>query len=219
VSVSGILEPAYSIGGDSFDFAINSDVAEFAIIDAVGHGMNAVLISTVAVNGLRNARREGMSLDDAYTSTGDAISTQFGGSNFVTGQFGSLDLQSGEMTWLNAGHPPPLIVRDGHVMGELPCCPSMPMGLGGTVVEIAVDQLHPGDSVLFYTDGVIDTKSPHGTPFGFHRLSDLLERATRQGEQPVETLRTLSRAITGHSTAGLSDDATLLIVEYHGPDA
>lgn len=217
VSVSGILEPAYSIGGDSFDFALNADVAEFAIIDAVGHGMKAVLISTIAINGLRNARREGHGLAEAYTSTSDAITTQFGGADFATGQFGSLDLLSGQLTWLNAGHPLPLIIRDGHVLHELACQPSLPMGLGGTVAEIAVEPLHPGDSVLFYTDGVTETRSGAGTPFGLPRLADFLERATHQGAHPVETLRSLSRAITGHSDTGLSDDATLLMIEYHGP--
>ena len=57
VSVSGILEPAYSIGGDSFDYALNRDSAEFAIVDAMGHGMSAVMMSVAAINSLRNARR------------------------------------------------------------------------------------------------------------------------------------------------------------------
>ena len=59
VSVSGILEPAYSIGGDSFDYAMNEDRVGFAVVDAVGHGMPAVLLSSSAINCLRNARREG----------------------------------------------------------------------------------------------------------------------------------------------------------------
>ena len=61
-SVSGILEPAYSIGGDSFDYALNRDSAEFAIVDAVGHGMSAVMMSVAAINSLRNARRESVGL-------------------------------------------------------------------------------------------------------------------------------------------------------------
>ena len=113
VSVSGILEPAYSIGGDSFDYALNEDTAELAIVDAMGHGMTAVLLSVSAINCLRNARREGQGLQAAYLSTGAAIAAQATGSAYVTGQMASLDLTSGGLTWLNAGHPRPLLVRDG----------------------------------------------------------------------------------------------------------
>ena len=71
-SVSGILEPAYSIGGDSFDYALNPNSLELAIIDAVGHGMSAVVMAVVAINSLRNARREGFGLEAAYELTGRA---------------------------------------------------------------------------------------------------------------------------------------------------
>src|SRR3954452_3717435 len=158
-SVSGILEPAYSIGGDSFDYAMNQDSAEFAIVDAVGHGMSAVMMSVAAINSLRNARREGTGLQAAYENTGEVIETQFGTECFVTAQLGSLALDSGELTWLNAGHPLPLLVRDGNFTGELACRPSMPMGLGGSVAEIAEVRLQPGDRVLFYTDGVTETRA------------------------------------------------------------
>ena len=119
VSVSGILEPAYSIGGDSFDFAFNADRLEFAIFDAVGRGMAAVLMSVAAVNSLRNARRTGHDLDTTYYATNQTVADQFGDSAFVTAQFGSLAIETGDLTWLNAGHPPPLLVRDGKFAGEL----------------------------------------------------------------------------------------------------
>ena len=180
VSVSGILEPAYSIGGDSFDYALNPKGAELAIVDAMGHGMAAVLLSVTAINGLRNARREGIGLEEAYLRTGDTISEHLGGSAFVTGQLASLDLPMGDLTWLNAGHPLPLLVRDGSYVGELTCRPSLPMGLGGVVMEIATERLQPGDRVLFYTDGVVETRGPDGEQFGLPRLTDLLVRASRE---------------------------------------
>jgi serine phosphatase RsbU (regulator of sigma subunit) len=216
VSVSGILEPAYSIGGDSFDFALNGDTAQFAILDAVGHGMPAVLISTVGINGLRNARREGRGLEAAYAATGDAIAAEFGDSAFATGQIGSLDLTTGNLSWLNAGHPLPLLVRDGTFLHELACRPSLPMGLGGPVAEVAVEHLQAGDRVLFYTDGVTETRSADGSSFGLPRLVDFLVRAARERTAPVETLRALSSAILAYSDTGLSDDATLVMLEYHG---
>ena len=215
-SVSGILEPAYSIGGDSFDFAMNRDSAEFAIVDAVGHGMSAVMMSVAAINSLRNARRESLDLQTAYENTGEVIESQFGPECFVTAQLGSLALDSGELTWLNAGHPLPLLVRDGSYTGELPCRPSMPMGMGGSVAEIASVTLQPGDRVLFYTDGVTDTQAQGGERFGIPRLADFLVRATLDGVSPAETVRRLSASIMRYNGDDLSDDATLLLVEYHG---
>lgn len=219
VSVSGILEPAYSIGGDSFDYALNPNEAELAIIDAMGHGMSAVLLSVTAINGLRNARRERLGLEAAYLSTGDAIRTHVGRSGFVTGQLASLDLETGGLTWLNAGHPLPLLVRDGSFCGELSCRPSLPMGLGGVVAEIATEPLQPGDRVLFYTDGVVDTRSPGGELFGLPRLADLLVRASLEEVPPGETVRRLSASIMAYNRAGLSDDATLLLLSYHGSNS
>jgi serine phosphatase RsbU (regulator of sigma subunit) len=216
VSVSGILEPAYSIGGDSFDYALNQDRAELAIVDAMGHGMAAVLLSVSAINCLRNARREARGLDEAYLTTGAAISAQATGSAFVTGQMASLDLTSGDLTWLNAGHPRPLLVRDGTFIGELSCRPSLPMGWGGGVAEIATEHLQPGDRVLFYTDGAVETRSPSGELFGLPRLADLFVRASREDVPPSETVRRLSTSIVAYNGAGLSDDATLLLLSYHG---
>jgi serine phosphatase RsbU (regulator of sigma subunit) len=216
VSVSGILEPAYSIGGDSFDFAFNPKAVEFAIVDAVGHGMPAVLMSVAAINSLRNARRENSGLEAAYHNTGDVIRTQFGQSNFVTGQIGALALDTGELTWLNAGHPLPLLVRDGTFIGELACEASAPMGLGGSVREIATVKLQPGDRVLFFTDGVVETRSPEGEEFGVPRLADFLVRAALDRVTPAETVRRLSASILAYNSTALNDDATLLLIDYHG---
>lgn len=219
VSVSGILEPAYTIGGDSFDYALNPNCAEVAIVDAMGHGMPAVSLSVLAVNSLRNARREGLGLDAAYLDTGAAIEAQFGFPRFVTGQIASLAVDTGVLTWLNAGHPLPLLIRDGSFAGELTCRPSLPMGLGGEVRGIETVALQPGDRVLLYTDGVVESTSPDGEQFGVDRLVDFLVRSTLDGTAPNETVRRLSGSLMAHNAAHLRDDATLLLVEYHGPDA
>jgi len=216
VSLSGIVEPAYAIGGDSFDYALNPGRAEFAIIDAVGHGMSAVSISGLVINSLRNARREGHDLPSAYLNTGSAIRAQFGNSLFVTGQIASLELETGELTWINAGHPLPLLVRDASFAGELACRPSLPMGLGGEVVEMATVRLQPGDRVLFYTDGSVESRSPAGEPFGLPRLVDFLVRAAMDGFPPAETVRRLAATLMSHTESNLRDDSTLLIVDYQG---
>ncbi|MFN7152018.1 MAG: PP2C family protein-serine/threonine phosphatase, partial [Microthrixaceae bacterium] len=165
---------------------------------------------------LRNARREGHSLEQAYTDTGEAIATEFGDAAFATGQIGSLDLASGNLSWLNAGHPLPLLIRDDTFVGELACRPSLPIGLDGTVTEVAVEHLQAGDRVLFYTDGVTESRSVDGDEFGLPRLVDFLVRAAKEHTVPVETLRSLSASILASSESGLNDDATLVMIEYHG---
>ena len=217
VGVGGILEPAYEIGGDSFDYAVNGAQLEFAIVDAIGHGMSAVLMSAAAINSLRSARRTGIELvgrlpPGRSSSSRPSSETSY----YVTGQFGSLDLPSGVLTWVNAGHVLPMLVRNGTYAGELPCTPSMPLGLGGPVVEVATEPLQRGDRVLFYTDGITESRSPDGAFFGRERLADFLVRAALDGVPVAETARRLSASVIDYVDAGLSDDATLLLIEYRG---
>jgi serine phosphatase RsbU (regulator of sigma subunit) len=216
VALSGILEPAYEIGGDSFDYALNPGRLEFCIVDATGRGMPAVLMSIAAINSLRNSRREQMSLESAYRQVDRIIAEQFGHSFYVTGQIASLDIASGVLTWLNAGHPLPMLVRDGSYVGELQCRPSIPMGLGGPVIEVASQQLQRGDRILFYTDGITEPLSPGGERFGADRLADFLVRATLDRVSPTETARRLCANVIAHSDAAHRDDATLFLVDYQG---
>ena len=146
IGVGGILEPAYEIGGDSFDYAFNGPRLEFVIVDAIGHGMSAVLMSAAAINSLRNSRRSGLDLASAYRQADELIDAQFGDSYYVTGQLGSLDVPTGVLTWINAGHVLPMLVRNGSYVGELACSPSMPLGLGGPVVEVATRATATGRS-------------------------------------------------------------------------
>ncbi len=218
ISVAGLLEPAYSIGGDSFDYAVNPGRLDFAIVDAVGHGLPAVLMASAAINALRNARREQRSLEDAYRQAGARIADEFGQSNFVTAQLATLDIDSGRLSWLNAGHPLPLLVRNGSFVGELECVASMPIGLGGTVAEIAVESLQPGDRVLFHTDGVVESRSSDGSLFTTDRLADFLVRSSLGGATAAETVRDLSARVMAHVGTGLKDDATLIPTTDPGSD-
>jgi serine phosphatase RsbU (regulator of sigma subunit) len=218
VSVSGTLEPAYEVGGDSFDFAFNPGRLDFAIVDAVGHGIAAVLMSVAAINGLRNSRRDGANLVTTYLAVSRIIESQFSPGTFVTGQFGSLLLGTGELTWINAGHPLPLLVRDGTSIGPLVCEPSMPLGLGDRVEEVRTTSLQPGDRLLFHTDGVIETRTPDGVEFGVDRLADHLVRASLDQTPAPETVRRIIQSVMTHNDSHLVDDATLLLIDYAGPD-
>ena len=105
VSIAGVLAPTNEVAGDSFDYAVNGDIAHLCIIDAMGHGLDATLMSAVAVGALRNARRSGLDLLDTTRSMNKHLAAQFGGSKFVTAIVGELDTRSGMWRWVNAGHP------------------------------------------------------------------------------------------------------------------
>lgn len=214
VAVSGILEPAYSIGGDSFDYAFDATQVDFAIVDAIGHGMSAVLMAAAAINSLRNSRRAGRALTDAYEIADASISAQFGPSYYVTGVIGRLDLETNTLSWINAGHVLPMLVRNGSYGGQLACKPSLPFGLGGHVVEVAEQSIQSGDRVLFYTDGITEARSPDGSFFGDDRLADFLVRASLENLPVRETVRHLADNIILFSDDTLRDDATMLLMEH-----
>lgn len=219
VAVSAILEPAYEIGGDSFDYAFGASRLDFTIVDAIGHGLSAVLMSAAAINSLRNSRRAQLSVTDAYDVADRAIATQFGDSYYVTGLIGTVDLKSGTLRWVNAGHVLPMLVRNGTNTGPLHCKPSRPLGLGGPVVEVAEHTLQRGDRVLFYTDGITEARSLHGAWFGEDRLADFLVRASLENLPVHETVRHLADNIVSFSSLDLRDDATMLLMEYQPPSS
>ncbi|HUH06668.1 MAG TPA: PP2C family protein-serine/threonine phosphatase [Egibacteraceae bacterium] len=218
VVISGMLEPSYRIGGDSFDYALNGDLAHLAILDAMGHGISASLLAAFAVSAYRHSRRGGDTLEEVYRSVDAALTVQFGTERFVTAQFAALDCATGELRWVNAGHPPPLLIRDGRVVGSMTCPPSLPLGLGGHVEAVAVEQLQPRDRVFLFSDGVVEARSAQGRFFGQDRLIDMLERETAAGLPAPETVRRLVRAVMEHHGGTVQDDATMLLVEWRGPD-
>jgi serine phosphatase RsbU (regulator of sigma subunit) len=217
VVIAGLLEPAYEVAGDAFDYALNGDTTHLAVIDPVGHDLTATVLAAVAVGSYRHSRRAGLGLAETYAAMDQAIATQFGGERFVTGQLAQLDCLTGRLQWLNAGHPLPLLVRRAKVVDILACHPVPPLGLGVGQPEIATAALEPADRVLFYTDGVTEGRNLDGEPFGEARLADLLVRETLAGQPAAETMRRLAHTILAHQGRTPRDDATMVFLEWPGP--
>ena len=217
VAVAGMLEPAYEIAGDAFDYAINGNLAHLAIIDAMGHGLEASRMANLAVGSYRHSRRRGLDLEATFSAMDTVVASQFGTERFVTGQLVRLDLETGRLTWVNAGHPRPLLWRDGAPADDLHCETSLPLGLGYVPAEVAQVSLEPGDAVLFLTDGVVEARSPDGDFFGRDRLARMWQEAATGGQLPAEILRRLCHGILDHQQGRLQDDATLLMVVWTGP--
>ena len=217
VAVAGMLEPAYEIAGDAFDYAVNGDIAHVAILDAMGHGLEASRMANLAVGAYRHSRRHGLDLQETFSAIDTVVGEQFGAEKFVTGQLARLELGSGALTWVNAGHPHPIVSRAGRPLEDLRCETSLPMGLGSVPAGVATISLEPGDAVLFVTDGVIEARSPDGELFGRKRLAQLWREASSAGDVPAETLRKLCHSVLDHQRGRLQDDATLLLLVWTGP--
>ena len=169
---------------------------DVTIYDAVGHGQHAALLSAVTIASLRHSRRTGLDLPGRLDAADHAVASMSPG-DFVTAQLGALSTTTGELSWVNAGHPPPLLVRNSEVVGELHCPPRPPIGLQDlqtTPTAVANVALQTADRVLFYTDGLIEGGRRGGERFGIERLAELLGRAGRDGYDCGETVRRLGHA-------------------------
>lgn len=219
-TVAGLLEPAYEVGGDCFDYALNGDVLSVAVFDAMGHGLPSSIISGLAVGAYRHARRTGVPLDRLFSTMDHAVAGLMG-DTFATALAAELDTTTGSLSWVSAGHPAPIVVRDGSVLPEVEQQPALPLGLRLIDQQEAVVPaqlaLQPGDHVLLYTDGVVEARSPDGEEFGLVRLMDLFVRESGSGLLASEVLRRLVHACLEFQGGRLRDDATLLLVEWAGP--
>jgi Stage II sporulation protein E (SpoIIE) len=214
--VAGALEPCYTVGGDSFDYAVNGSTAHLAVFDAMGHGLRAAGTAALAVSAYRNARRQLLDLPGTYAAVDETLRGEFGAERFATAVFARLDLQDGRLRWVNAGHPPPLLLRHGKLVKTLELRPSTPLGVpfGDTPVLVGDERLEPGDRVLLYTDGVTEARTATGEFFTADRLAGFLEREAADGLPTPETLRRLRHAILAYQNGQLQDDATALLVEW-----
>ncbi|WP_275561786.1 PP2C family protein-serine/threonine phosphatase [Streptomyces sp. 5-6(2022)] len=218
---TAVLEPAYELGGDAFDHSFTEDVLHAAILDAMGHDLASGLTTSVAMAGSRNARRTGADLAALVTTVDEALAKWLP-DQFCTGVFLQLHMPSGALRWSNCGHPPPLVIRRRRLLDkelERPAEPplGLPARLSDTPRQIYETTLEPGDRVLLYTDGVVESRDEGGEQFGLERFADHIIRSTAAGQNAPEALRLLIHAILDHRHGELSDDATILMIEWHPP--
>jgi serine phosphatase RsbU (regulator of sigma subunit) len=207
-TLAGWLEPASTVGGDTFDYNLDREALQLSITDAVGHEVEAALLATLLVGSLRNGRRRGLNLRDQAGNANNALAVHARTGEFVTGQLLRVDLRSGTATIINAGHPLPLRLRDGRV-ADVHLDIDLPFGLQpGRSFRVQRFPVTPGDRFIFVTDGMLERNAAH------------LDIATTLSQtshlHPREVVHALGAAVL-HATGGdLRDDATVVVLDWYG---
>lgn len=210
-TLSAWLEPAAHVGGDTFDYSLGRDALLLSVTDAMGHGVGSALTATLCVGSLRNSRRKGAGLVEQAAAANAALLAHTDGlgiESFATGVLGSLDLASGTLSLVNAGHVAPYLARGDTVTAvELP--DGLPLGLFADVrYEESALALEAADRLVFVTDGMIERQAV--------AVDLVAEIRQTRSLHARETTRYLADAVVAATGGQLADDATLLVLDWHG---
>jgi serine phosphatase RsbU (regulator of sigma subunit) len=214
-AVAGTVEPAYDVGGDTFDYAAQPQALMVSVTDAMGHGLQAALLAGLAVAALRNARRRPGGLVEQADQANRALHAQFGGERFVTGQVLRLDVPGGTGAVVNAGHPPPRLVRGGRVE-PVGLDADLPLGVDPEATyQVQPLQLEPEDRLVLLSDGVLEAAPEGGSAYGAGRLEEALRAS--QELAPYEVARLVVQEVIAHRAGDLADDLTVVCLDWRGP--
>ena len=218
--LSAVWRAARQVAGDFYDLLELPDGRlGLLIADVADKGMPAALFMVLTRTLVRAAVRSKLSPAQVLTSVNDLLVPDAKQGMFVTAFYAVLSPDSGQLVYANAGHNPPLLCRADRNTAELLEKGGIALGvIEGDHFQDRDITLQPGDTVIFYTDGITEAMSPTGDLFGEERL---LEAIKSQGTCDADmTLNAIEESIVAHrSTAPTSDDITLLVLQRLPPDA
>lgn len=177
-AIDAVMAPAREVGGDFYDvFSLDEYRICAVVADVSGKGVPAALFMMRAMTDLRECIRSSSSLGEAFTTANKHLSTQNDSLLFVTAFAVMLNCQTGELSYVNAGHNAPWLDHTGAAGSWFKAPAGLPLGaLGGFVYRDNQSVMLPGDTALLYTDGVNEARDASGALFGNERLALLLNR-------------------------------------------
>jgi serine phosphatase RsbU (regulator of sigma subunit)/pSer/pThr/pTyr-binding forkhead associated (FHA) protein len=209
--LAGCNRPCRTVGGDYYDFVAEGGRLLLALGDVSGKGTGAALLMTVLRASVRAHWME-PSLADAVSRLNRTVCQNVPSSKYVTFFMAALDPPSGRLNYVNAGHNPPLLLReDGQV--ERLQQGGMVLGLfEGVPYEDGTVEMRPGDTLLVYSDGVTETWNPEGDEFGEENLTRV---AVRDRALDAEALQeSILREIEGFEAGARAyDDRTVVVLK------
>jgi len=210
--VAGQLEPAYDVHGDHFDWALNGDRLTVTVLNGYGDGMAAALLTTTAVNAMRNARRSGANLVEQAELASDAIWSRPGSGHAATLLL-DIDLVSGQVEAVDAGSPRAMIAREGDIL-PVELEQQLPLGMfGDSRYETQRFRLEPGDRLLVVSDGVHAAAPGGRSAYGDAGLPSALRRTRLQ--PATEAVGTVMRSLREyHAGDDPADDAVIVCLDW-----
>ena len=228
IDISGCLHPARIVGGDLYDYFIDEDNLYFCIGDVSGKGVQASLFMA-ATHYLFRSATSGMPIADAASKMNVSLCSENEQCRFVTFWMGCLNLKSGKLEYVNAGHDSPILIskegereereekRVGLTVKTLPASENMPLGVWEEADYVSGSiMLKAGDALLLYTDGVTEAMDADGKAFGKERLFDAVSVIADHCRESDATwskslVAGLLEKIRRHSSGtNQSDDITML---------
>ncbi|PZT70318.1 phosphatase [Streptomyces sp. SW4] len=209
------LEPAYAIFGDNFDWSATADRLMLYVTNGMGEGIEASLLTNLAINALRNARRAGIPIADQAALADQAVYAHYHGRCYLSVLMFDFDLATGRARVVDAGSPQLLRLRGGTVE-RITFEAQLPLGMFEETDYVAQDFLvEPGDRLVFVSDGVYAVASPQGEAYGDAALARAIT-STRL-LPAAEVPRAILRELTGHRGRPVPDDDALVVcLDWHG---
>ena len=214
LDIAASMTPAKDVGGDFYDFfRIDDDRIGFVIADVSGKGIPAAIFMAVSRTLIRATGVRGGSPADCLTYSNKLLAAESVDCMFVTVFYGIFNLKTGEISYCNAGHNPPYILKRGGAVEVLPMSQDPMVGaIDGIEYHGATLQLDHGDSLVMFTDGVTEAMNAQNEEFGEERLEDTLAEVTMHNcQQIVEAIKVDVAAFVGD--AEQSDDITVLALK------
>ena len=206
--------PALEVAGDYYDYILyeNGNIG-LVIADVTDKGMPAALFMALTRSIVRASLDRATSPSQDLTRANYLICAESADGYFVTLVYAQLNPHSGEITYVNAGHNPPLLYRSG--IGYLEYFTTTGMALGiqsDFIFNQRSIQLNSGDFILFYTDGIIDAIDGAGNEFGRERLEKIIKE--HQEATAAEIVAILEKEVSDFTSASVPfDDITLMVVK------